>query len=70
MIELENSELNIVDKFEEKLKRSLNTEKAMSEFFTNVLVNADDKRIQQNRIGILARFVAIFNRFLPEIANF
>lgn len=69
MIELENSQLNIVDKFERKLKRSLNTEKAMSEFFANVLVNTDNKRIQKNRIGILAHFVAIFNRFLPEIAN-
>lgn len=70
MIELENSDLNIVDKFEEKLKRSLATEKATSEFFTNVLVNTYDEKIRKNRIGILAQFVAIFNEFLPEIANF
>ena len=70
MIELEDSNLNVVDKFDEKLKCSLNTEKATSEFFTNVLVNANDEKIQKNRIGILAQFVAVFNRFLPEIANF
>lgn len=59
-----------VDKFEAKLRRCLLMENVMSEFFANVLVNADNKNIKENRIGILAKLVAVFNNSLPEISRF
>ena len=67
---LDNKNIGIIDKFEAKLKRCLQMENVMSEFFANVLVNADDKSIKENRIGILAKLVAVFNNSLPEIAGF
>ena len=67
---LDNKNIGIIDKFEAKLKRCLQMENVMSEFFANVLVNADDKSIKENRIGILAKLVSVFNNSLPEIAGF
>lgn len=69
MMEIEESQLDIVERFEKKLQRCLATEKALSEFFDKVLVKAEDEAIQKNRIGMLAKLVSIFNGFLPEIGG-
>lgn len=69
LMELEESQLNIFDKFEKKLVRCLGTKKATAEFFEKVLVNTEDEAIQKNRIGMLAKLVSVFNGFLPEIGE-
>lgn len=69
MMELEESPLDIVERFEKKLQRCLATEKAMSDFFDSVFVKVEDEAIQKNRIGMLAKFISVFNGFLPEIGK-
>lgn len=68
MLELENSDLAVADKFEAKLKQYLATKDAMSEFFTKVLVNTDDEKVKKNRAGILAKLIAVVDDNLPEVA--
>lgn len=69
MIDLSRSDVCVIDAFDAKLKYCLAMEAPMSSFFKNVLVNAEDKAIQSNRIGILAKFVAVLSSYLPEVSE-
>jgi glycyl-tRNA synthetase beta chain len=66
---LENSDSSIVEKFKNKLTTCISVEDVISNFFINVLVNAEDEKIQKNRINMLVKLVSLFDESLPEISN-
>jgi glycyl-tRNA synthetase beta chain len=67
--ELERSKLSHIEMFQRKLGVYIKMEEVRSDFFDCVLVNAEDKKIQQNRISILMKLVYVFDKFLPEISH-